>query len=223
MITLCGIIHININMGKIVVFGDSISYGKWDSEGGWVARLRKYVDETYNIGKGGNVQVYNMGIPGEVSTRMLVRVELELRMRIEQEENNLVIFAIGTNDSCPNNWMTKEQTPPEAFKQAIISMVTIAQKQNCKVACVGLIPVNPAKSKGLLFTNEEVKKYDGFIAEVCQEMSIPKLDLFDELMQQNFPELLVDAAHPNNEGHNIMAEKIKMFLDQQNLLSYCRS
>lgn len=31
-------------MAKILVFGDSIAYGKWDSDGGWVARLRKYVD-----------------------------------------------------------------------------------------------------------------------------------------------------------------------------------
>lgn len=48
-------------MGKIIVFGDSIAYGKWDHEGGWVCRLRKYVDNMYNIGKNGNLQVYNMG------------------------------------------------------------------------------------------------------------------------------------------------------------------
>ncbi len=56
-------------MGKFLVFGDSIAYGKWDSKGGWVARLRDYIDEKYNLNKTGNVQVYNLGIPGEVVVR----------------------------------------------------------------------------------------------------------------------------------------------------------
>ena len=65
-------------MDKILVFGDSIAYGKWDNHGGWVARLREYVDKKFNIGKGGNVQVYNLGIPGEVAVRMVDRVKQEL-------------------------------------------------------------------------------------------------------------------------------------------------
>ena len=32
-------------MDKILIFGDSICYGKWDKEGGWVTRLRKYIDQ----------------------------------------------------------------------------------------------------------------------------------------------------------------------------------
>jgi len=28
-------------MVNILVFGDSITYGAWDEEGGWVQRLRK--------------------------------------------------------------------------------------------------------------------------------------------------------------------------------------
>ena len=32
-------------MGRILIFGDSITYGAWDKEGGWVQRLRKFLDE----------------------------------------------------------------------------------------------------------------------------------------------------------------------------------
>ncbi|MBP9816303.1 SGNH/GDSL hydrolase family protein, partial [Candidatus Woesebacteria bacterium] len=68
-------------MDKILVFGDSIAYGKWDSKGGWVARLRNYIDTTYNLNKEGNVQVYNLGIPGEVVPRLAERFSSELTMR----------------------------------------------------------------------------------------------------------------------------------------------
>jgi lysophospholipase L1-like esterase len=199
-------------MDKILIFGDSIAYGKWDFEGGWVSRLRKYIDETFNIGKGGNSQVYNLGIPGEVAIRMKNRFEIELLQRIDSEGNNLVIFAIGINDSCPNNWMTGQQTPESDFKSALNEMVTVAKKHKCKVAFIGLTPVNPAKAKKLLFSDDAVKVYDNYISEVAQGNGVLKLNLFNELKGMNFAEKLVDSVHPNDEGHQILFEKIKDFL-----------
>src|SRR3972149_6113032 len=103
-------------LDKIFVFGDSISYGKWDVEGGWVARVRRYIDEKYNIKDRANLQVCNLGIPGEVAVRMVDRVEEELAFRhVDPEDDILVIFAIGINDSCPNNWMTEKQTSEKDF------------------------------------------------------------------------------------------------------------
>ncbi len=32
-------------MTRILVFGPSTTYGAWDIEGGWVQRLRRYLDE----------------------------------------------------------------------------------------------------------------------------------------------------------------------------------
>jgi lysophospholipase L1-like esterase len=29
---------------RLLIFGDSITYGAWDIEGGWAARLRKFLD-----------------------------------------------------------------------------------------------------------------------------------------------------------------------------------
>ena len=128
------------------MFGDSIVYGKWDSRGGWVARLREYVDEKYN--PAGNVQVYNLGIPGEVAVRMVSRVKQGLEFRVtDPEDEVLVIFAVGVNDSCPNNWMTKVQTPENDFKAALGTVIGMAKDKGCKVLVVGLAPVNSAKSK----------------------------------------------------------------------------
>lgn len=34
---------------RVLVFGDSITQGFWDTEGGWVERLRKYYDQYYTL------------------------------------------------------------------------------------------------------------------------------------------------------------------------------
>ncbi len=214
-------------MSKIIVFGDSIAYGKWDKEGGWVARLRKYIDETFNKPIPTNFQVYNCSIPGEVVTRLAKRFEQELLIRIPQQENtnnkNLVILSAGINDSCPNNWMTLHSTPSIEFKNAFKTMIEFALKHNCKVVCVGLTPVNITLSTGLLFSNEKVKEYDAYISEICSKKNILKVDLFDTLKQIEYEKLLVDVVHPNDKGHKILFEEVKKFLDKERLFDYLTS
>ncbi|OGG91925.1 hypothetical protein A3H03_01055 [Candidatus Kuenenbacteria bacterium RIFCSPLOWO2_12_FULL_42_13] len=202
------------DINKILIFGDSIVYGKWDSEGGWAARLRRYIDEKYNFNDDKNIQVYNFGIPGEVARRMVKRVESELIFcKTEPHDRFLVIFAVGANDSCPNNWMTKQQTTESDFKSSLRKLIGIGKKHQCRIVFVGLTPVNPAKSKGLLFTNEQVSRYDRYISEICVENKIKRLDLFRSLMKLNFPEVLIDAVHPDSSGHKILAERIVNFLE----------
>jgi len=202
-------------MDKILIFGDSIAYGKWDKEGGWAARVRKFIDEKYNIKDRTNLQVYNLGIPGEVAIRMVKRVDLELSSRlVDTEDEILVIFAIGVNDSCPNNWMTGKQTSKEEFKNALKVMANGALEKKCKVTFLGLTPVNPEKltSRGLLLTNEAVKLYDSYISEIANEVKVPKLDLFDELERNSYSGLLVDIVHPNSKGHEMISRIVIDFL-----------
>lgn len=205
-------------MDKILVFGDSIAYGKWDSKGGWVARLRSYIDTTYNLNKEGNVQVFNLGIPGEVVPRLSERFSSELTMRTFPDDKNFVIVACGINDSCPNNWMTDKQTDVEEFKAAYEKMISIARDHMCEIVAIGLTPINAEKSKGLKFTNEEVKKYNDIIKNICEENGVRMLHLFDELSEINFADTLIDAVHPNDEGHEIMYMKIKDFLSEKHLI-----
>lgn len=199
-------------MDKILIFGDSIAYGKWDSKGGWVARLRSYIDETYNLGKSGNTQVFNLGIPGEIVPRLADRFLEELDMRIFPEEKNLVIIACGINDSCPNNWMSEEQTNVEVFRNKYSQMIQQARDRKCEILCIGLTPPSSELAKGHLFTLEEVNKYDQLIHSICKEHNVKILSLFDDLLEKDFSHLLVDAVHPNDEGHAILFEKIKDFI-----------
>lgn len=209
-------------MGKIVIFGDSITYGKWDNSGGWAARLRSYIDEKCNIGMGGNVQVYNLGIPGDVTLKMLDRVKKELLPRIDVNDNTVVLLAIGINDSNPNNWMTGKQTEEKEFKTAILEMLEITKKANAKVALIGLTPVNEKNLKdGSGFTNDLVERYDNYLLEVAKDQSIPFLKLRSLLDNEEFRNTLMDGVHPDFIGHKMMFDNILEFLKSEGLIKYC--
>lgn len=202
-------------MDKILIFGDSISYGKWDEEGGWPARLRKYIDQKYNLGKTGSFLTYTLGIPGDLLILLSDRFGSELKNRIDPADANLVIIAAGINDSCPNNKKAGKQTSEDDFKAALRKIISISKENNCTLVFVGLTPVNPEKSKGLLFSNDEVRRFDEYISDVCREQDIFKVEQFEELLSSGFANLLVDSVHPDSNGHKILFEKINSFISQK--------
>ncbi|MEA2003336.1 MAG: hypothetical protein U9O53_00050 [archaeon] len=73
-------------MTHILVFGDSIVWGAWDSEGGWVDRLkmkinrnaikaiRKNPESDYNV-------IYNLGVAGINIKNVLSRIKSETKAR----------------------------------------------------------------------------------------------------------------------------------------------
>lgn len=200
---------------NIIIFGDSIAYGKYDSQGGWAQRLRRHLDEKYlsDRSKGYN-QVYNMGIPGEVAIRLHTRVEKELSDRKFNEI--AVIFAIGINDSCSDNWMSGKQSDESEFKESIEKAVSIVRKANCKLYGIGLTPTDGTNRQD--FNEEDVKKYDRMLTEIYAKLDVPKLELHDTLVEEDFKDQLVDGVHPNDEGHEVLFKKILSFLQENKVI-----
>jgi|LQYC01.1.fsa_nt_gi lysophospholipase L1-like esterase len=83
---------------NIFIFGDSISLGCFDAAGGWVRRLSSFLMERYISGDGEEILIYNLSISGNQSQDIAARFESESRLRLSEGEN-VVIFAIGVNDS----------------------------------------------------------------------------------------------------------------------------
>lgn len=84
-----------MSLKRFYIFGDSITYGSFDVEGGWIQRLRKYFDS-----KSMDFRVYNLGITiNQTTETILNRFEFEMKERTDQEDKNIIIFAIGINDS----------------------------------------------------------------------------------------------------------------------------
>lgn len=74
-----------------IIFGDSITYGLYDKEMcGWVNRVRQELEKINQ-----NNFVINLGIPGQNSTNIKNRFELELKNRYNNTDNFILIYAIG--------------------------------------------------------------------------------------------------------------------------------
>lgn len=61
---------------RILIFGDSITQGFWDTNGGWVDKLRKHYDELQLQDFDKNPPtVFNLSIDADTSQNILQRAE----------------------------------------------------------------------------------------------------------------------------------------------------
>ncbi|MFH1400496.1 MAG: GDSL-type esterase/lipase family protein, partial [Nanoarchaeota archaeon] len=85
-------------MHRILIFGDSIAYGRGDPDGlGWTGRLA----QTFRA-KGFWNDIYTLGIPGNTSTDVLARIEHECKARSAkraEDDRNTILIAVGNNDT----------------------------------------------------------------------------------------------------------------------------
>ncbi len=213
-------------MSKIIVLGDSIAYGKWDEAGGWVQRLRSFIDKSFNIKLNKNIQVYNLGIPGEVTTRLTERANKELSDRLKLADtgkNNLVITAVGINDTNDENWMTGKKTSPDDFKMNIKSVVSIINSLESKPIILGLTPIDEKKYSERFpnrLENKTIQEYDQYLFEVSKDINIPLISLFNTLKNGEYISNLIDGIHPNSKGHEMIFQIVKEFITKERLLEY---
>ena len=206
----------------IICFGDSITYGNWDPEGGWVGRLRNYLD-TKSLGayEGADLYskfytlTYNQGIPGDTSTGLFARFETELIPRFNPDEETIILFAIGINDSRFYRSTGKHETDLETFGQNIWDMWEIARGYSEDIAFIGLTPVDEDRTNPLywetdaVYKNEYIEKYDEVIREFCDYRKIPFIDIFSKMKNMNLHELLEDGIHPNGKGYEVIEEIVR--------------
>ena len=213
-------------MARILVFGDSIVYGAWDKEkeGGWVHRLRKFLDEKYLTDHNFDYPTYNLGISGDTTEDLLERFEFETKQRVEEGEEMIIIFQIGINDS---QWLLSQnnfRVPPEKFKENIQKLINIAQKFTSKTVFLGLTPVEDRKVNPIpwapekSYRNEYVEEYNKIIKSTCSKNKIPFIEIFEEWVKSDYKNLLEDGAHPNSEGHKKIFETVKDFLIQNKII-----
>lgn len=185
---------------EIGIWGDSISYGECDSEAlGWVGRLRKKLLDT--------ASVYNRGICGDTTEDLLKRFSVEA----DSIQPDLIVFAIGINDSKFPVGKDTNKVPFEEFKTNLHELVNQAREYTDKIYLVGLTKVyenriNPSGSK---FVNSEIQKYNDFVRELAESeglIFIPVGGMLDTDTD------LADGLHPNAQGYQKMFEVISTHL-----------
>lgn len=182
-----------------IIFGDSITYGLYDKEMcGWVNRIRHTLEN-----KTENNYVVNLGIPGQSSSDIKDRFELELKNRYNDTDNFILIFAIGIKDALILN---KDKEHVNKFNDNIKYIIDKSRKYTNNIYFIGLI--SPDYKKRKEYSKVNVHKIDDTLKNICEQEKVKYIKLIDKIEK----EFLVDGLHPNNEGHqkisNIILERI---------------
>jgi len=209
-------------MSQILIFGDSITYGAWDMESGWAARLRKYVDQKNMSDPNYYYLVYNLGVSGNSSADILKRFEFEARQRIKEEGETIIIFALGTNDA--QLFAGKFRTELEEFKANLRQLKELANKFTQKIIFIGEFPVDETKTcpvpwhEEKFYKNENTFKNNEIIKEFCQQNKLLFVDIYAKFINTDYKKLLEDGLHPNSKGHEKMFEIIKDDLTKNKII-----
>lgn len=211
---------------KILVYGSSISWGAWDEVGGWVDRLKQYINKKVIDSEGKYYcLLYNLGISGDDTTGVIKRLEDELTRRFDKSEELVVIFEMGINDSMYKNAEKEFRTPKEKFKENLRELIKLSRRHTDKIVFVGLspavdsildpIPWHPAAS----YKTEYIKEFDEMIKDICKENNLLFIDTLTPFAERDYQKLLtLDGIHPNSEGHKFIFEIVKNELEKNNLI-----
>lgn len=211
-------------MTHIIVFGHSIAQGYWDEKGGWVQRLREYLDERYLENKDEDYgdfyyEVFNLGVSGEDSGDILERFEAELKPRVYSEDD-IVIFHLGINSThiLPNGEFRKDE---DEFRNEIKELVKIANEEVENVLIVGEgyigdIEYSPGSEKKV--KDERLEKFEEIKRDICKKENITYVDIRGSYTREMWKNKLEDGFHPNSDGHRVIYNKLKDSLEQDNLL-----
>ncbi len=200
---------------KIVCFGDSITWGAWDSQGGWVTRLRKKTDQIcIQSGIEKFILLYNLGISSDTSERVLARMQLEISARALEEGDFAFLVSLGTNDS---TWLRHEQRyriELEQFTRNMTDIVTVAKQYSDQIALIGSTGVDETKTRPYSWdasvesSNVDIQRYDKASEGVAAQTGVAFIPIFDAFMANDPVSMLLDGVHPNDRGHEFLANRI---------------
>lgn len=210
---------------QILIFGDSIAYGAWDEKGGWVDRLKCEIHEKVISSKlVFYCDIYNLSIDGDYTDKLLKRFEFETKQRMIEEEI-IIIFAIGINDSCFIKGKNKTDREFEEFRKNISKLILLSSKFSARTIFLGFTPVDEEKTNpipwsitGACCKNEYIKKYNDILGSICLEKSVDLIEIYDEFLNVKYKKFLFDGVHPNSAGHEKIFEIVNQYLKNKKII-----
>ncbi|MDD4995637.1 MAG: GDSL-type esterase/lipase family protein [Patescibacteria group bacterium] len=197
---------------NICVFGDSIVWGACDYEqGGWAERLKIFCAKNYE-----DVSVYNLGISGDNTDKLLKRFKGEARTR----DPGIIIFAVGINDSYYRVAKKNPKVPLRRFKKNIFKLIKQAKKIEGRAIIVGLAGVDEKKTMPttwdaeLFYDDDNVIKYDNALKDICSVEGVKYAEIKSLLNHEDFE----DGLHPNARGHEKIFQRVRDLLIDINLI-----
>jgi lysophospholipase L1-like esterase len=211
---------------RILFFGDSITQGFWDVRGGWAQRL---INDYHGKNLAGmlsdpsfdGIEGFNLGISGDTSTDLLERFEHETRVRRWKNDPLLLVFMIGINDAR----LQQQRVVADVydFQENLEKLLDRAADLADGVLCVGLTAVDeantdpwPYSGTGAQWSNNRINAFEDTVKQTASRMDIPFVPVHDQFLAalEAGQELLSDGLHPNEAGHQLIAELVRPTLDE---------
>lgn len=113
-------------MVKILIFGDSIAWGAFDTKcGGWAERLKTYFFENY---KEKEIGIYNLSVSSNDTRGVLEFIKQDIKKINKIDPEKLILlFSIGSNDLRYINKKSNVVVPVKEFKDNLQKIITIAK------------------------------------------------------------------------------------------------
>lgn len=182
--------------GQTVFVGDSITeiYNLSDL-------FDEYTEKT-------SLAVYNRGISGDTSNRLLERI----RENVTSIEPSNIVMLIGTNDI--NAGSGTELTAKNV--EQILDII----KRDCpdaKVILQAIYPVNKSLNSGMvgIRTNEDIKIINEKLKALAQQKHVTFADFTELLSDENGnfnAEYTYDGLHPNAKGFAVVTQELLKLL-----------
>jgi lysophospholipase L1-like esterase len=208
--------------GGIVLFGDSTTAARQGLRKVYADHLREAL-----TGGGADLAVVNAGVGGNTTREALNRLERDaLRHR-----PRLLVLQFGINDSAVDVWKqppaTTARVPLPEYLDNLRAMVHTARTQRIQVilmtpnplrwtpklkALYGKPPYDPATEDG--FESATLRPYVVALRQLATELKLPLVDVyaaypaFAAQHQTSMDTLLLDGMHPNDLGHQLVAEQL---------------
>ena len=195
---------------KVIALGDSLIYGFGDFVGGgWVERLRR----EWMSPQGAGHVLYNLGVRGDRTQQVSVRLEQEFNCRGELRNRvpDLILLSVGVNDSARlGKPAGRLYTDLDSFRLQMAHLLGVAQNL-CPVLFIGMTPVNEAKMPFMdcfYYNHLDRYRYKEATLQACQQRDIPYLDIFDLWLSRGNDwinaQLGDDGLHPNVTGYQTL-------------------
>ncbi len=195
---------------RILVFGDSIAFGGYDTKGGWVDRI-KHVFLEEHVNGADRINILNFGIGGDTSEFLLQRIESTVQSARISDKDIRFIFSIGVNDSrlkLEGNEKTP-QTSIDDYRRNIREILTLFRKYSDKILCVGLTTIDPSVDdvypKTYEYSRDRITEYGQALEQICEHENIAFIEVVSKIAGK--PEMFFrDHLHLSDEGHQKIAE-----------------
>lgn len=185
---------------KIFADGDSITYGAGSSDGmtkSYAPVLAGLLGGGYTVQRDGvsGATLLKKGTPSYFNTQGVVNTM--------QANPDIITILLGTNDSKPGNWIYRDE-----FVADYLSLIDTYRGLPSRPDVYPCLPP-PAQElsgdiRGSVIANEVIPR----ILEAARQRGLAVIDLHTPFLD-TVGSLFPDGIHPNDEGHRIIANRIR--------------